>query len=560
MADKINDRSDKSSGYPKGEGIYNKLRSTDGGDLTINPQMHSQCITGVNQNGTGKSVPYTDYHGTNGYEDSSSRRQANSNEYLVENIEQHFTRDVTDTANDKRPVIYNDTPVFSGATTNVNPTNSEYKDEIIKYGLFSTEIARNKTQTVFSTGDTDIMPPLSPLAPFATGGSTIYTPRDLQKYNLRTINRTKIPIADLEFRKGFQHMFFTRPECYVMCKSNGSIKLSEQAEYDEDFASCYGRMPYIPNILSPVYITGGSGYRDNLEDNWNYLLTNRMLTASTSSEATLSMDENITKSIEGYTVTPGMHYEARQGSSISITFRDTKYLEVYEFIRMWMLYIYKRRRGIFAPSYNGYQYTNKFPDVGSNGSKITGKNITRLYHPYERALDYCASIFDIYTNESMTNIIHSCKYYGVYPTSVSLNGLSSEKGEAISSEITVEVQFKYQYKLENVNKTFIEFNYNSGLTDHLGRSQFSPDQSMPFLLSDDIVNDIPYMGPAGMFTGPPYIVMANSVQDPLESGKQTVTPMLKFMPISKTYKTMDNMVNSYMYNCQSENNNLVETP
>ena len=172
-----------------------------------------------------------------------------------------------------------------------------------------------------------------------------------------------------------------------------------------------------------------------------------------------------------------------------------------------------------------------------------------LYHPYDRALENCASIFEIYTNESMTKILYWCKYYGVYPEEASIEGFSSEINKAATAEsgLKCNATFRYQRKLECVDKSLVEFNYNAGITDNMGRvkSSLAIHNSYPFLLrsedaiklssqcktSSDVV--LPnYIGASGMFTGSPYIVMGETSKDPLNNAETTISPYLMFTALS----------------------------
>jgi hypothetical protein len=53
-------------------------------------------------------------------------------------------------------------------------------------------------------------------------------------------------------------------------------------------------------------------------------------------------------------------------------------------------------------------------------------------HPYDRALDYCASLFDIVTNESGTKILYWCKYYGIYPIQATPSGLTNTNNSPLT--------------------------------------------------------------------------------------------------------------------------------
>lgn len=495
--------------------------------------------------------------------------------YYIDHKGKHFTRDVNDPKLYDMPVLHKSSEnkpevVFSGSTTHINPTNNEEKNDIILKGLevHETESIRQNSM------DENALPPISPIHPF-----TRMNPSTAQKSNLTTYNRTKLPVADLEFRKGFRHIFFTRPECYIMSRDpSGSLTpiLSEQCEYDEDFSSAYSRMPHILKLLSPIYITGGFT-QNGINSNWNYLLCNRVM-GMTTTPTSLTINENITKSVEGYTITPAMHMESRQGSTLDLKFRDTKNLEVYETLRLWMLYMYKRKKGIFAPPYNEYKYRNGFllgsnSSFDANGSLAKGSigtikpsektgdvsTLSMLGHPYDRALEYCCSIFDIVTNESMTKILYWCKYYGAYPISASPDGLSNDLNGPLTNEMTVSSQWKYHYKLENVNKTLVEFNFNAGITDNMGRVNKNVVASYPFLLRDNPEDKMmqQYIGASGMFTGSPYIILGESQNDPLKAGDRDkiVTPYLQFMALNDG--ALNSELNLGMTNIRTQSPNSI---
>lgn len=493
------------------------------------------------------SYPLTRYDHKPAERNMSINENARS-EFFVNDPEAHFIRDVKQGMTDedrtgfvdedrtvarkaytaRNPQEPKEVAVFSGATTNVNPHNDPETDAILKSGTLSKYLEED--MKTFEVGSYN-KPPVTPMHPFYRINS-IENQHMAEEVLFNSYNRTLSPIADVEWRKGFRHIFITRPECYLMYADNGSVGLCNQALYDEDFNSAYTRMPHIIKLLSPWYVSG-SFPNNSTDSNWNFLLSNRVQGMSTAS-TTMSINENISKSIEGYTITPAMHVESRQGSSLELSFKDTKTLEVYETMRLWMLYMYKRKKGIFIPPYNGYQKNNAFiPDIPEGGMLLSSDKMYTQYHPYDRALEYCASLYDIVTNETGTKILYWCKYYGIYPTSVTPSLNNDANGPII--DMTTSVSFKYHYRLENRNKTLVEFNHDAGLTDDLGRVKESiVSNSLPFLLRDDYDHPVMprYIGAAGMFTGSPYIVMALSHPDPLDRNNMITVPNLRFMSIS----------------------------
>ena len=438
---------------------------------------------------------------------------------------------------------------FSGSTTDINPTKDPDKESVITYGLEQAEINRINNRPLGTPVDADIfdvnkaidIPPISPLQPF----TRMLDPDMAQVLNTFAYNRFHYPIADLEHRKAFRNLFFTRPECYIYCTEG---KLSEKCEHDDPRASSHSRYPHISKMLSPVYVTGtfGPGYKGKyLRDNINYMLSNRAKGFSITEE-TLSVNESVGKSIEGYTVVPGMHLESYQGGTISVSFTDTKYLEIYEYFRIWMNYIYKRKKGVLEPPFAKYSYKNDFPTFGT-GSVMAPEDKAFWLHPYDRALEYCASLFDFVTNEANDRILYWCKYYGIYPVSLAINGLNSESNQPMAGEITVDVTFRYQYKLPCENKSLVEFNFNTGITDvngHLSEG-LQMDTVNGFISNDQMFktfdaslnnrkHNIPYIGGANMFVGTPYIVMNRFKREPTRDskGQLTVWPYLKFLPLT----------------------------
>ena len=410
---------------------------------------------------------------------------------------------------------------FTGSATIMDPdleTDPE-KIDIMENGLDDYDEKRNGNKNI-----KERTTPLSSIRSFVSADPTYAHESIFASYN-----RTLLPVADVEFRKGFKHIMISRPECYIMWNGTG---LSQQAEYDIDFNSAYTRMPHICELLSPSYIAGGrlaGTTNGGVLCNWNFLLSNMISSFSGDYKTSISTKEGMTKSIEGHTILPGGTLQSTMGGTLNITFRETKHLEVYECLKLWMLYIHKIRKGIFAPSYNGYMYENGYLDKGTT-TVSTGYP---MYHPYDRALDYTCSIFQNITNESMTQILYWDKYYGCYPVEATLNGIDSSTN-AITGPLTVTASFRYQYKApacRNIN--LIEFNYNSGLVDHVGHTKHAnPYTVANSIVSDDINGVKNYIGPLDLFTGTPYIVMGRGSENRVTKGFDTNNvwvPYLRFV-------------------------------
>lgn len=447
----------------------------------------------------------------------------NSQPSFLKPAYEHFTRDVNEPGQESYPVKHTDSngdqvPVYSGATTHRNPLDDPAVETMQKYGLDTYDIETVREQL----GSDKAVPPISPIHPFLYSGVSEALTRSFRLYN-----RTKTPDANIAFRKGFRHIFFTRPECYIMSSEGSKVKLSQQCESDEDFASSFMRMPHISMLLSPVYVTGTVGYDSILQHNWNFLLSN-MVQGMSNTDDKLNLIENASFQL------PNNVLESLKGSTLSLTFNETRNLDVYEFIRMWILYEYKLTMGYLLPSYNGYQYVNKFPNEGQKFKFENSK--TGTFHAFDRSLDYPCSLFNFVTDETGSKIISWEKYFGVFPTSVSLK-MTNEKNGPITGDggLQVMAEFAYQYREANRNRTFVEFNYNAGLCDRYGRAQSSAlKESLSFLVKDTDEPVLPkYIGASGMFTGSPYVVLAeNSVGPNIGRDIKKYSPYLKFLPTS----------------------------
>lgn len=446
--------------------------------------------------------------------------------------------------------------VFSAATTIVNQENDPDKQHIIDYGLEDAEYKKanpykniNETIYTYQASSDTLPPPISPWHPF----TRIADPTAAQSIINYSYNRYQYPIADLEHRKAFRNVFFTRPECYIVCRDKNQehnpYNLARQCELDDDIRSSVMRMPHISKMLSPVYVSGTFGSFP--KDNFNYLISNRIKGFNVD-PFVLSVNESNTKSIEGFTVNTGMHMESNQGGTVTISFRDTKYLEVSEYFRLWMLYIYKRKKGVLEPPFAKYDYANDFPAISNN--EITAEDKAYWLHPYDRAIEYTCSMFDFVTNESNDRVLYWSKYYGMFPTNMSISGLSNESGGALTEELTVEVQFRYQYKTVCTNHSLVEFNINAGITDLVGRVTSTENlvNSQGYINEKEFIkmrinereHPVPYQGASGMFVGTPYVVMGrSSIREPDKNGigVPTIHPYLHFVGANDMVNRVGNL-------------------
>lgn len=427
-------------------------------------------------------------------------------------------------------------------------------DSDTRYNRIASSVRDSNTTGSFNSGTAYREGGLmgSPIAPFAAGIYKSYNdPFSVARDAICTsLNCFRTPMADLERSKMFRNIFISRPECYIMAHSIGGTTneyniLSEQCYNDNEFSSSYQMYPHVARLLSPSYVCDMS--LDGTKSNWNWLLTNRITSLNNRYEQTVKTSAN-TKSTIGSSIISGGSTNVYEPRTITATFRDTRHLDVYEMIRMWMLYISKSTRGELVPSYNGYQFRNVFirSQDQSKGSKIemSGDDYTTL-HPYDRAIDYACTIFDIICDETNMKVVNWSKAYGCFPISVSVDGLTNDSGSfALTKEVTVTVTFQCQCVRENVNMNLVEFNYNSGIVDALGRTIDHMDERCSEYVSHYIIrdqnDDLPfgkYRGAGNMFTGTPFIMMGDGTKSPSTrvDDKRVAAPYLFFLPIPTKY-------------------------
>ena len=414
---------------------------------------------------------------------------------------------------------------FSGSSTLVNPNNDETMRKVQTSGLVYVESDNIKNAT---NGEL-IVPPLSPLQPF-----TMMDPTYAKMLNMFAYNRFHIPVADVELRKCFRHIFISRPECYIYSFGDNGVTLSEQCVYDDDFASANNRVPHLLKLLSPSYVVPFTASSKDITTNWNMLLTNRLVNMGNVTME-LSIDSDSSKSIDGFNVVLPRTVTSVQGGTLDLEFRDTKDFDVHEMLRLWILYMEKRHKGIFSPPYNGYQYANDFisppGDSKPNQPFSMAKDDYKRMHPYDRAIEFPCTIFDIVTNESDTRILHITEYIGCYPVTVT-NPYTNTNGGSIS-EAKVTATFRYQSMIENRSVSYIHFNYNTGIIDAVGNTTGNLNESLAFLMKDSRDLVMPqYIGAAGMWTGTPFVVYANGNPDPSDRSNSPFMPYLKFATLN----------------------------
>jgi hypothetical protein len=133
--------------------------------------------------------------------------------------------------------------------------------------------------------------------------------------------------------------------------------------------------------------------------------------------------------------------------------------------------------------------------------------------------------------------------------------------EAITGDQQCNIRFYYQGKEEYKNRSLVEFNYNAGIVDEMGKPTMEGiAQSLPFLLREHYIppvngknpyTNMNYIGAAGMWTGRPYVVIGTLTNH--ITGTKSYIPFLRFM-------NLEDMIANEMNADITNNNNQSTDP
>ena len=235
-------------------------------------------------------------------------------------------------------------------------------------------------------------------------------------------NRFKVATLDDAFSKGFGHVFFVKPMCNLTDSSSDSSSLVKS-----------NPMFQYANTSSPATIKELSYNGNDGESSFMLTLSNKVTNFSLN-------DEFINEGVSGKTYTgTQIAYgkdisESRSVNNLSISFKDDKYLHVYQLHRLWLEYISGVYRGTISPTQN---------------------TIT------EKILDYAGAIYYIITGADGETILYWEKYYGIFPTNISTDALNWDI-EKIISNPAFTVTYRYSIRNSYDPAILTEFNQNSG--------------------------------------------------------------------------------------------------
>lgn len=281
-------------------------------------------------------------------------------------------------------------------------------------------------------------------------------------------NRFKTPDINLAPTKLFTHIFFTRPDLYLL---DGPNSIATQAKNHTDSALMWRQYPELFKLLT-------DRSRCNDDNNFNMLLSNQVMSFHLNDEKL-----NVREAGSNWVKQPIMYGDSWSGrgpDTFDCQFLETSELSVINLIKLWITYIDNVSSGVWSPNY---------------GNKC---------HVFDRALDYAASVYVFKVGEDGEEVKYWSKYYGVFPINTGVSSLSWDNGEDPGKAINPTIEFQYSRKKDRSPITLLEFNdvasiqgtqewipaYNPNMnhTDHpyVGTPYIEIDLKDPELRTNDI--------------------------------------------------------------------------
>ena len=312
---------------------------------------------------------------------------------------------------------------------------------------------------------------------------------------------------NLAFNRTYTHVFFTRPDLNLLYNGQGGENtILDDIKNHSDTFLIWQRNPNLFRLLTDCKRTG------ELEPNNFNLFLSQQVTNFDFKDENISTIES-TKTWKDYSIRYGGSFKGRGAGSITLTFAETEDLAVYDFFRLWMIYIDNVTLGIWRPSYNLLRSTNK-------KDRVDTTDVNRS-HIYTRTLDYAASVYAFKVAPDGENILYWTKYYGIFPTNVSASQFNWSAGDNANSPMTVQVTFDYSFKKDLSPVSLLEFNRVSGIEDDINASStYEPNLDMQFNTIDANGN---LKIPGGIRHGRPLVgcpfIAVQSISDSIKDSK-----------------------------------------
>lgn len=235
-----------------------------------------------------------------------------------------------------------------------------------------------------------------------------------------TVDRLKVAKPDYHLTKTFSHVFFTRPDLYLL---NSDCTLAPLVKNDPLYYYLYKNDSNILKCLSK--------YQTSSHD-LNLFLSNTAQSFEVADEFVKTTEHGET--FTGYKVQYGLsNIESRTAGTFNIKYVDDKNYTIYKIHKAWVEYISKVYRGELSP---------------------------RSEYRYKKILDYACSVYYIVCGEDGETILFWTKYFGVFPTNVPSSTSSWSAGSLLKIP-EYNITYAYAFKEDFTPLTLAELNINT---------------------------------------------------------------------------------------------------
>lgn len=303
---------------------------------------------------------------------------------------------------------------------------------------------------------------------------------------------------NMAYQKTFTHVFFTRPDLNLLYNgTNGAPNtILPEIENHSDTFLIWQRNPNLFRLLTDCRRTG-----EIAPNNFNLFLSNQATSFEFKDESIQKTESS--KTWKEYSISYGGSFKGRGAGEFNITFLETSDLAVYDFFRLWMIYIDNVTIGIWRPSYNLKRAKminpKRVSDLQTNPTNLSPFDS----HIYTRTLDYASSVYAFKVGPDGEDILYWTKYYGIFPINISASQFQYTAGNAETSPMTVTVTFAYSFKKDLSPVSLLEFNKVAGIDDSPGStSVYEPNLDMQFNTKD---NNGQIVVPSGIRSGRPLV-------------------------------------------------------
>lgn len=195
----------------------------------------------------------------------------------------------------------------------------------------------------------------------------------------------------------------------------------------------YGRQLFL-SMTNRAYMPSSSANILNMSPPWLPLITSRATTYNTEDIKLKTLDKGLT--YYGHSIKYGKHSEDHKiGGTISIDFRNDRYLSIIKMMYLWMAYIY---------------LVSKTGDIEPN-----------LVYQKTGILDYAGSLYYLVMRRNGRELVYWEKLTGVFPISAPFSIFSYSDTMILNDRIPIE--FAYSIRSDPCDpEILIDINYLSG--------------------------------------------------------------------------------------------------